>query len=250
MPFTPSHAALVLPFVRIDPRYVSATGLIIGSLAPDFEYFFRMSPTSEYSHTLAGMFYFDLPVTLVLALVFHLVVKQRLIGNLPVFLQSRLQPLLQLDFMPYLKANAPAFAVSAVVGAASHIFWDAFTHGDGFFVEHMRIYDNRVVPFEGVRYPLWYALQNISSWVGLFVIIVYVLRLKPGPGIAHTPALWPALGYWCFVLIVTALVVGLRFHFDLTDVNIGIRLIVLISGLCVALVLASFIPFRAASGYR
>jgi hypothetical protein len=133
-----------------------------------------------------------------------------------------------------------------VVGAASHIFWDAFTHGDGYFVKRLAFYDHRYVPFEGVRYPFWYALQNISSWVGLVVILTYVLLLKPQAGTVYKPSLW----YWCFVLLVAALVVGLRYQFDLTDVNFGNRLITGISGLCIAVVLASMIPFRAASGYR
>src|SRR5690242_5688377 len=120
MPFTPAHVALVLPAVRMNPRYLSATGLIIGSMAPDFEYFFRMSSDAKYGHTLPGLFLFDLPVTVLLAIVFHQVVKQKLISHLPVFLQTRLQPLRQLDFMTHLKTYFMAFAVSALVGAASH----------------------------------------------------------------------------------------------------------------------------------
>jgi hypothetical protein len=69
MPFTPAHPAIVLPLIR--SRYFSATGLIIGSLSPDFEYFFKMSVDSIYSHSKVGLFYFDLPVTIVLALLFQ-----------------------------------------------------------------------------------------------------------------------------------------------------------------------------------
>jgi hypothetical protein len=83
MPFTPAHSAIVLPFVRINPKYVSATGLIIGSLTPDFEYFFKMSVNGVHGHTLPGLLYFDLPVATALALVFHLVVKRNFINNVP-----------------------------------------------------------------------------------------------------------------------------------------------------------------------
>jgi len=246
MPFTPSHAALVLPFVRISPRYVSATGLVVGSMAPDFEYFFRMSSDAEFGHMLTGLLLFDLPVTVLLALAFHLVAKHRLISHLPVFLQTRLQPLRQLDFVAYLKANALAFMASALLGAASHIFWDGFTHGDGYFVSRLSFYDHRYVPFEGVRYPLWYALQNISSYAGIVIVMIYVLCLKPRPGTVYAPGLW----YWCFVLLVTLLVVGVRFEFDTTRVGEGDLIIASISGLCMAVVLAGIIPFRAASGYN
>jgi hypothetical protein len=245
MPFTPAHAALVLPFIRVGSRYISATGLIIGSMSPDFEYFFRMSPDADHGHTLAGLLYFDLPVTSLLALLFHLVVKRRLIGHLPAFLQARLQPLRQLDFTAYLKNHALVFGISALVGAASHLFWDAFTHSDGYFVRRLPFYHQRYVPFEGVNYPLWYALQNISSWVGLTLVVIYILSLKPRPGEVGTPSLW----YWPFILAVSCLVVGLRFQFELSQARIGDLVIASISGLCVAVVLAGVIPFRPVSGY-
>ena len=56
MPFTPAHPAIVLPLIR--SRYFSATGLIIGSLSPDFEYFFKMSVDSIYSHSKGGIILF------------------------------------------------------------------------------------------------------------------------------------------------------------------------------------------------
>jgi len=247
MPFTPSHAALVLPLIRINPRHISATGLIIGSMAPDFEYFFRMSSHGEFGHTLAGLFLFDLPVSAVLAFVFHGVVKHKLISHLPIFLQKRLQSLRQLDFVAYFSTHAGAFVVSALLGAASHIFWDGFTHGDGYFIKHLpAIYQHRYVPYDGVRYPLWYALQNISSYVGLTVVIIYILCLKPQAGEVYPPAWW----YWCFVLLITLLVVGVRFEFEPARIRLGDAIIASISGLCIAVVLAGIIPVRAASGYR
>src|SRR5690242_2559034 len=110
MPFTPAHPAIVLPLLR--KRWVSATGLVIGSLSPDFEYFFKVSVESQHSHTLAGLFYFDLPVTLLLALLFHEVVKRNLIHNLPTFFQRRLQDLLHLDFRKFLATHWLIFIFS------------------------------------------------------------------------------------------------------------------------------------------
>src|SRR5688572_21878124 len=127
MPFTPAHPAVVLPLIR--KKWVSATGLIIGSVAPDFEYFFKLSVDSQHSHTLPGLLYFDLPVTLVLSVVFHQVVKQNLIRNSPAFLQRRFQDTLKVDFTRFLASRWLIFTVSAIIGSASHIFWDGFTHG-------------------------------------------------------------------------------------------------------------------------
>jgi len=88
MPFTFSHPAIVLPltFKRLK---LSATALIIGSMVPDFEYFIRMTDHSRYSHTIAGLFWFDLPMGLLICFVYHGVVKDQLFNNLPPFLKQR-----------------------------------------------------------------------------------------------------------------------------------------------------------------
>ena len=54
MPFTFSHPAIVLPLKYLPKKWFSFTGLIIGSMTPDFEYFLRMKVKSDYSHTLNG----------------------------------------------------------------------------------------------------------------------------------------------------------------------------------------------------
>ena len=176
MPFTPAHPAIVLPL--ICSRYFSATGLIIGSLSPDFEYFFKMSVDSIYSHSKVGLFYFDLPVTIVLSILFHQLVKTNFIANLPGFLQKRFHDTLRFNFIQYLKTNWWIFLYSSIIGAASHIFWDSFTHNNRFFSRQFStIYERMSVPFDGVSYPLFYVLQHISTAVGL-VVVSFISRLK------------------------------------------------------------------------
>lgn len=70
MPFTFSHPGAVLPLNFLPKKYFSMTALVIGSMAPDFEYFFRMRAQSYYSHRWSGMFWFDLPWLLFLPLFF------------------------------------------------------------------------------------------------------------------------------------------------------------------------------------
>lgn len=238
MPFTPAHPAIILPLLR--KRSVSATGLVIGSLSPDFEYFFNVSVDSTHSHTVAGLFYFDLPVTLLLAIVFHEVVKKNLIHNLPIFFQRRLHGLLTLDFRSLLVNHWFLFFASALLGAASHIFWDGFTHGDGFFVlSFPEIYKLRV-PFDGVRYPLFYALQHLSTAIGLLAVVVYTVAIKASQG--HVVK--PNIGYWVIIAAVTSVVVFVRFVVDDWKTQIGNQVVSLISGLCLAMVVAGLVKFK------
>jgi hypothetical protein len=89
MPFTFSHPAIVLPFAFLPRKWFSLTGLVIGSLIPDFEYFLRMRIKSNYSHTIDGLFWFDLPLGIILGYIFHYLVRDSLLNNLPIFLKSR-----------------------------------------------------------------------------------------------------------------------------------------------------------------
>ncbi len=239
MPFTPAHPAIVLPLLR--SRYFSATALIIGSISPDFEYFFKMSVSSEYSHHLGGLFYFDLPVTLVLGLLFHQIVKKNLIRNLPVFLQTKFKEVVELDFPAYLKAHPVVFIYSALIGAGTHIFWDSFTHNNTFFTNFLPIYKGTYIPYDGVRYPLFYALQHISTAVGLSIITFYLLAMKRTES---TPLFAPKVSYW-FVLVLIALAIyTLRFTFEPSDYLLGNAVVSSISGVLISLVCCGLINFN------
>ncbi|MHC0443524.1 DUF4184 family protein, partial [Flavobacterium sp. 3-210] len=83
--------------MRYLPKsWFSLTALIIGSLTPDFEYFLRMKVKSDYSHTLSGIFWFDLPLALLLTFLFHNLTRNLLFQNLPSFIKNRI--LIYTDF--------------------------------------------------------------------------------------------------------------------------------------------------------
>jgi len=239
MPFTPAHPAIILPFLR--SRYFSATGLVVGSMSPDFEYFFKMSVSSEHSHSIVGLFYFDLPVTLFIALIFHGVVKRNLIYNMPVFFQKRFQDLLNMDFVAYVKANLPVFLLSALLGAASHIFWDSFTHNGGYFVTTLPFYKGTHVPYGGVKYPLWYALQHISTIIGLTIVTIYLLAMAPQQMQVRSK---PRLVYWLIILVIAGIVTWIRFFIFPLKSDIGNVVVSAISGLMIGLVCCGFINFK------
>ena len=246
MPFTPAHPALVLPLLR--SRYFSATGLIIGSMSPDFEYFFKMSVNGIHSHTKAGLLYFDLPVTIILSLIFHQFVKMNLIGNSPVFIQKRFQDTLQFNFLSYLKTNWGIFLISAMLGAASHIFWDSFTHNNRFFVRQFsEFYRNTSVPFDGANYPLWYVLQQISTTIGLTAVVFYIILKRP---IQDRELLAPKISYWLLVFAIGIVVLRLRFFIHYSDYNLGNVVVTSITGLMIGVVCCGFINFKNSIYYQ
>jgi hypothetical protein len=72
VPFTLAHGAAALPFRRL---HLVFSGLLVGTFAPDFEYFLRLSPDDGFGHTLLGTFVLTLPLALLVLWLFHTFVK-------------------------------------------------------------------------------------------------------------------------------------------------------------------------------
>jgi hypothetical protein len=238
MPFTAAHTVAVLPLV--NSRRLSATALVFGSMAPDFEYFIRMDVLGIWGHNLRGIFLFDLPMTFALVVLFHKVVKNNLINNLPVFFQKRFVRLKHLSLKQDVFDRPAAFVVCACLGALTHVTWDAFTHQHGYFVQTLSsVYEDSYVFFDGVNYPLWYALQHISTWIGMFILVIYLLLLKPGEG----ETVKPGVVYWIILAAISAAALWLRFQFPHRP-GLDMWAISVISGACAGLIILGFLPGR------
>jgi Domain of unknown function (DUF4184) len=183
MPFTFAHPAIILPLLRFPKSKFSATGLIIGSLSPDFEYFIRIKMYSEYSHTWAGLFYFDLPLGLLVGWIFHQYIRDALILNLPLALKSRFWEFHSRDWNGYVWQHGAVVLGSFLLGAASHIFWDSFTHSDGRFVQMLPALSQPLNVLGGV--PVFKILQHASSLLGMSAIAYFVYQLPKNQAITN-----------------------------------------------------------------
>ncbi|MFF5443732.1 DUF4184 family protein [Streptomyces sp. NPDC012888] len=139
MPFTLSHAAAVLPGVRRDGRGRGpflASGLVLGSFAPDMTYFTAgLVPGAmrfgSVTHSPVGVLTVDVLVTAALVGCW-LLLREPLVALLPAARRGRAYALLRGEDLRgrSLPATAGRLYVSAVVGASTHVVWDAFTHLD------------------------------------------------------------------------------------------------------------------------
>src|SRR2546422_563636 len=75
MPFTLAHPAAVIPLRRVLGRASVLSALIIGSLSPDVIYFIPLGIGRATSHSLAGLFWFCIPVGFVGYLLFHALLR-------------------------------------------------------------------------------------------------------------------------------------------------------------------------------
>lgn len=232
MPFTFSHPAIILPLKFLPRRWFSLTGLVIGSMAPDFEYFLRMKTQSDYSHTIAGIFWFDLPLGILLAFTFHNIVRNSLFKNLPSIFKSRLLNFNEFNWNQYFKLNWSVVIISILVGTASHIFWDGFTHQTGYFVNEIPSL-RKVLEVSNLQIPVFKILQHLSTIVGAIIILFAVLKL---PIIKHDNQVMNAQ-YWMILLIITLVIITLRIFTGLNIKLYGYVIVSLISAILISLII-------------
>ncbi|MGC5035700.1 DUF4184 family protein [Streptomyces sp. DT190] len=180
MPFTLSHAAAVLPAVRTDGtgrgRLVPAV-LVAGSFAPDMTYYAAsVLPEAmrfgDVTHSFAGVFTVDVPIAWALVGLW-LLMREPLVALLPRARQGRVAALLRCG-APRARVRPALVAwwyASAVLGALTHVVWDAFTHLDRW---GMRVFP--VLGQEIAGSPLYWYLQYGGSAVAAVVIAVFVTR--------------------------------------------------------------------------
>jgi hypothetical protein len=232
MPFTFSHPAIILPLSYFPRKWFSLTGLIIGSLTPDFEYFIRMKVQSIYSHTLLGIFWFDLPLTILLAFLFHNVVRNSLFFNLPNKIQSRILIFTEFNWNNYFKKNWFIVSISMLIGIASHIFWDGFTHNHGFFVNHFSELRKTILIF-GNTIPIWKIIQHLSTLIGGIIIVFAFFKLPE-----HVIGKFSInKKYWITIVTLTILIVVLRFLISFNIKAFGNIIVSIIATFMLALIL-------------
>jgi len=173
MPFTVSHPAIIMPILK--HRHIDRTALIVGSMAPDFEYFIHFKPYQVYGHTLLGFLIYNLPMVILVSFIFHKLIKPSLISNLPEWLTNRVvsnQPqAFKLSFR-----STVIFIYSALFGMLTHLIWDSFTHYSGVAVKWFGL--NQMIDIGLVQIPLYKFLQHGSTVIGFIIIFFYILNIK------------------------------------------------------------------------
>ncbi len=187
MPFTVSHVAAVVPLRERPGRAgLPLAALAAGSMSPDLPYFMpwlvALGAGGTLTHSPAGIATVDLVFGLVMWLVWYLLAPA-LRDLMPGFVRARWPA-----GMPR-RAGVPVLCAAVLVGAITHVVWDAFTHVGRFGHTHIpalaATYPSPLGPLPGYRY-----LQYASGVLGLVVLGVMAARQRPGDaGGRQDPAL-------------------------------------------------------------
>lgn len=180
MPWTPSHAAAILPFRRLCPRYLSFPALVAGAVAPDMAYYVGRFDLSDFAHTLAGSIVVCIPTGLLSLLIFFLL-RRPLWFLLPQPHRSAVEPLVAIR--PAVDGPALLVAtVSIVVGAWTHLIWDAFTHNKTWIVDRVDLLREPWLHIGSIEVYGFTVLQDLSTLVGAVALtMAYLEWLRKQP---------------------------------------------------------------------
>jgi hypothetical protein len=171
MPFTPTHIVAVLPFAVIRRGTLPFSALVIGAMIPDLPLFVPGGPTYGTTHSLPGLFTTCLPLGLAGYLIFQYWMKRPLFALLPGVIQRRCVSLCQ----PAGKVT-PRFlghaSLAIATGAATHQFWDAFTHSGRWGTRLIPQLQETALVIGGHPVPGYKLLQYGSTLIGLPVLVV------------------------------------------------------------------------------
>lgn len=235
MPFTFAHPAAVLWGARWHQTGLPFSAFVIGSMSPDFEYFLRLRLLSFYSHSMVGILTFCLPVGLMVYGLHRWVIAPALYRNLPCAVRERIT---ESPCNGVLLRRVLQISIAIMIGAATHILWDGFSHGNGYFVLGSGALVSKVM---GV--PVYKFLQHGSTLLGFGIMILWFHRQPRARAFCtndHDRWYWPAFAVtWCLAMV------GL--HQIQSDIALGALIVQGIVALFIALLVVGIL-FRGGAG--
>jgi hypothetical protein len=173
MPFTISHAAVVLPFARLLARWRLLSAVVVGAMVPDFGLFFPWRIYRFETHSALALITFCLPVGLATYWIFQYSIKTPVLEVLPEGAYARWHAYSSpADFASMRQWVLAACGVFA--GAVTHLVWDAFTHENARGIRMIPWLEEPVVDIGSHRVAGVYLLQDGSSLLGLIVVLAVV----------------------------------------------------------------------------
>lgn len=185
MPFTPTHILAVLPLRRWPALPFAA--LVIGSTVPDLCLYlpFRVERLYHHAHSFRGLFTVNLAVGLLIYMLWRRLLHAPMKDLLPGSLRFRVAPPTPARGTP--RAGA-AVVAALILGAATHVLWDTFTHRHRWGVDTFPAVFYAGVPLPGLpEISVYKLIQHGSSVVGLPLLVLWIaLAWRRTPAHADT----------------------------------------------------------------
>ncbi len=195
MPFTPAHAAAVIPLGRSG---LPMSALVAGTMVPDLAMFVPGRLDYELTHSAWGIVTVDVLLALAAVWLWFAVVREP-----------------YADVVPWVRDRVPATAsltrrqwvlapLAAAVGALTHVVWDSATHRGRWIVLRVEWLQDEYAGLLGLQWA-----QYVSGVLGVAVVVGYTVRwLGRRPVSRRDPRVRRPLA-WCLAAPAVALVGGM-----------------------------------------
>ena len=190
MPYPFAHPAAVLPLIRPMGRWGAPPALVIGSMVPDAWYLVPGLIRAD-SHSAAGLFLFCLPAGLLAYIAYHLL-RQEAFPSTPWH----------------------AVIVSLMVGALTHLAWDAVTHLYAYRGFYVLQHASTVL---GTAFVVWWCCRSLwlAAMAGVLLLMLGTLAAAVSSDIAGLRAMlrsFAVVAAWILgaALVARALALKLR----------------------------------------
>jgi Domain of unknown function (DUF4184) len=171
MPFTVAHAAAALPLRRFNLVW---SAFLVGTMAPDFPYVVGNVKYRSLGHDFPGVLLFTLPASFAALWFYHWAIKRPIAGLLPVRMQQKLNGELG-EFKFGGGRRMLAITFSIILGIATHLIWDSFTHSYTWPWLHFGWLRSWIeLPVAGWT-PMTMLLQYASTLLGLLALAIWIL---------------------------------------------------------------------------
>lgn len=172
MPWTFAHPAAALLCSRVTKNQCEFAALVIGTISPDIGYYLGSAGLNLRTHSLIGSLKLCLPMALAL-LVMLLLLRHPLWLLLPTPHRQALSPLRNIRPQIGVK-SALRICLWILLGAWTHIAWDACTHRTGLLVQQVAILQSVWL----FGWPGYQLAQHFSSALGVLALGIAYLRWR------------------------------------------------------------------------
>lgn len=164
MPLTFAHPLVAVPLRRLG---LPLAALAVGSMTPDLVLFAHVGADYSTTHSLLGVVTVDVVLGAVILAIWQLGMRRPLTDGAPDAIRARLpRPPRVRDALaatgPGLGRRLLLVTTALVLGALTHVAWDAFTHSHGTVVRRVAALQR-----DAGLLPVYEWLQYASSLVGV-----------------------------------------------------------------------------------
>jgi len=215
MPYTLSHAAVVLPFSRLLARWQLLSAAVIGAMAPDFRLLLPWRLARVETHSAMSLLIFCLPVGLLAYWLFQGLVKTPVMQVLPDGAFARWRPFAA----PADIRSARQWLLAAcgvLAGALTHLVWDAFTHEGARGIRWFPVLDDPILEIGRRHVDGVTLMQDLSSLIGLLVVlglVAYGLRRGREPAVPNRLVSRTERRSWVLAYVLAAVASSVAFYY-------------------------------------